>query len=86
MDKKTEQAIRVKSIALDIIEDLLKEDSEYDGKSLKQSSELLARCICDLVNVYTGVTEDVESTLKGTIIKAKVSHNSLQNQQAKINN
>jgi hypothetical protein len=83
MNYKTEQALRVKSIALDIIEEIVQDEKKFPNRDLKQSTELLARCICDLVNVYTNITEDHEVTLKGTVIKAKVSYNSLKSSSVK---
>ncbi len=77
MNYETEQALRVKSLAMDTIEELMKDNADYGNKELKQLSELFARCICDLVNVYTNLSEDHEMTLKATIVKAKVGYNLL---------
>jgi hypothetical protein len=74
---EVEQALKVKSIALDIIEELLKDENHYREKDLKQASEMLSRCICDLVNVYAGITDVHETALQGTIAKAKVSYNAI---------
>ncbi|MBN8191665.1 hypothetical protein JI667_05815 [Bacillus sp. NTK074B] len=74
MKYETEQALRVKSLALDVMEELMK-DEERNVQELKQLSELFSRCICDLVNVYTNTSEDHETTLKGTVIKAKIGYN-----------
>ncbi|MFC7784587.1 MULTISPECIES: hypothetical protein [unclassified Rossellomorea] len=75
MNYQTEQALRVKSLAIDVMEELMKEDGQHGVQELKQLSELFSRCICDLVNVYTNTSEDHEMTLKGTIIKAKIGYN-----------
>jgi hypothetical protein len=72
-----EQALKVKSIALDIIEELLKDENHFREKDLKQASEMLSRCICDLVNIYAGITDVHETALQGTIAKAKVSYNAI---------
>ncbi|XXM73323.1 hypothetical protein ACQ0QQ_05370 [Lysinibacillus sphaericus] len=77
MKYETEQALRVKSLAMDVIEELMKEDQYYEARDLKQVSELFARCICDLVNVYTNLSEDHQSTLSGTVIKARIGYNTL---------
>ncbi|MBM7586626.1 hypothetical protein JOC86_003178 [Bacillus pakistanensis] len=77
MKVEVEQAIRVKSIALDIVEEVMKDQSRFNEKDLKHATELLARCVCDMVNLYTGLSEDHETTLKGTVTKAKVSYNSI---------
>ncbi|MCA1062162.1 hypothetical protein QTG56_19255 [Rossellomorea sp. AcN35-11] len=78
MNYETEQALRVKSLALDVIEELMNEERKHGAKELKQLSELFSRCICDLVNVYTNTAEDHEMTLKGTVIKAKIGFNILK--------
>lgn len=75
MKYEVEQALRVKSLAIDVMEELMKEDRKYDVQELKQLSELFSRCICDLVNVYSNISEDHEMTLKGTVIKAKIGYN-----------
>lgn len=75
MKYETEQALRVKSLAIDVMEELMKDERLYSVKELKQLSELFSRCICDLVNVYTNTSEDHEMTLKGTVIKAKIAYN-----------
>lgn len=75
MKYEIEQALRVKSLAIDVMEELMKEDRKYDVQELKQLSELFSRCICDLVNVYSNISEDHEMTLKGTVIKAKIGYN-----------
>ncbi|MGR3763651.1 hypothetical protein [Rossellomorea sp. NS-SX7] len=77
MKYETEQALRVKSLAIDVIEELMKDRPDYDQKNLKQVAELFARCICDLVNVYTNISEDHEMTLRGTVTKAKIGYNAL---------
>lgn len=77
MKYETEQALRVKSLAIDVIEELMKDRPDYDQKNLKQVTELFARCICDLVNVYTNISEDHEMTLRGTVTKAKIGYNAL---------
>ncbi|WP_175988628.1 hypothetical protein [Bacillus sp. Marseille-Q1617] len=77
MKYETEQALRVKSLAMDVIEELMKDDPVYEARDLKQVSELFARCICDLVNVYTNTSEDHQSTLSGTVIKARIGYNTL---------
>jgi predicted RecB family endonuclease len=77
MKYETEQALRVKSLAMDVIEELMKDHPVHDQKDLKQVTELFARCICDLVNVYTNTSEDHEMTLRGTVIKAKIGYNAL---------
>lgn len=75
MKYEIEQALRVKSLAIDVMEELMKEDRKYEVQELKQLSELFSRCICDLVNVYSNISEDHEITLKGTVIKAKIGYN-----------
>ncbi|WP_226674470.1 hypothetical protein [Rossellomorea aquimaris] len=75
MKYEIEQALRVKSLAIDVMEELMKNESKHSVQELKQLSELFSRCICDLVNVYTNTSEDHEMTLKGTIIKAKIGYN-----------
>jgi predicted RecB family endonuclease len=77
MKYETEQALRVKSLAMDVIEELMKDQPVHDQKDLKQVTELFARCICDLVNVYTNTSEDHEMTLRGTVIKARIGYNTL---------
>lgn len=77
MNIEVEQALKVKSIALDIIEELLKDESHYKEKDLKQAAEMLSRCICDLVNIYAGITDVHETALQGTIAKAKVGYNAV---------
>jgi predicted RecB family endonuclease len=77
MKYETEQALRVKSLAMDVIEELMKDHPVHDQKDLKQVTELFARCICDLVNVYTNTSEDHEMTLRGTVIKARIGCNTL---------
>ncbi|PFA69377.1 hypothetical protein CN378_04130 [Bacillus sp. AFS015802] len=75
MKYETEQALRVKSLVMDVMEELMKDEGERSAQELKQLSELFSRCICDLVNVYTNTSEDHEMTLKGTVIKAKIGYN-----------
>ncbi len=75
MKYETEQALRVKSLVKDVMEELMKDDGKQSRQELKQLSELFSRCICDLVNVYTNTSEDHEMTLKGTVIKAKIGYN-----------
>jgi hypothetical protein len=77
MKVEMEQALKVKSIALDIIEELMKDEAHYKEKDLKHTAEMLSRCICDLVNIYTGITDAHESALQGTISKAKISYNAI---------
>ncbi|KSU62322.1 hypothetical protein AS034_09355 [[Bacillus] enclensis] len=77
MKYETEQALRVKSLAMDVIEELMKDEPCYEARDLKQVSELFARCICDLVNVYTNISEDHQTTLSGTVIKARIGYNTL---------
>lgn len=77
MKYETEQALRVKSLAMDVIEELMKDQPVHDQRDLKQVTELFARCICDLVNVYTNTSEDHEMTLRGTVIKARIGYNTL---------
>jgi hypothetical protein len=77
MKYETEQALRVKSLAMDVIEELMKDQPVHDQKDLKQVTELFARCICDLVNVYTNTSEDHEMTLRGTVIKARIGYNTI---------
>ncbi|MCA1056632.1 hypothetical protein LCM10_16740 [Rossellomorea aquimaris] len=77
MKYETEQALRIKSLAMDVIEALMKDQSDYEQKDLKQATELFARCVCDLVNVYTNISEDHDTTLRGTVVKAKVGYNAL---------
>jgi hypothetical protein len=78
MRYETEQALHVKSLAMDVIEELVKDQSNYEPKDLKQVTEMFARCMCDLVNVYTNISEDHEMTLRGTVIKAKIGYNALK--------
>jgi predicted RecB family endonuclease len=82
MKYETEQALRVKSLAMDVIEELMKDQPVHDQKDLKQVTELFARCICDLVNVYTNTSEDHEMTLRGTVIKARIGCNTLLKNRA----
>lgn len=84
MNIEVEQALKVKSIALDIIEELLKDDTHYREKDLKQAAELLSRCVCDLVNIYTGITGEHETALQGTIAKAKVSYNAVVSNKHRV--
>jgi hypothetical protein len=82
MKYETEQALRVKSLAMDVIEELMKDHPVHDPKDLKQVTELFARCICDLVNVYTNTSEDHEMTLRGTVIKTRIGCNTLLKNRA----
>ncbi|MGF2615443.1 hypothetical protein FZC84_18115 [Rossellomorea vietnamensis] len=84
MNIEVEQALKVKSIALDIIEELLKDEAHFKEKDLKQTAEMLSRCVCDLVNVYTGISESHESALKGTIAKARISYNAIAAYKQKV--
>ncbi|MGM0844394.1 MAG: hypothetical protein ACQEUT_05405 [Bacillota bacterium] len=84
MNIEKEQALKVKSIALDIIEELLKDESHFKEKDLKHTAEMLSRCVCDLVNIYTGITEAHESALQGTVTKAKISYNSIIANKQKV--
>ncbi|WP_064092351.1 hypothetical protein [Rossellomorea aquimaris] len=79
MKYEIEQALRVKSLALDVLEELMNDQNEYGTKELRSLSELFGRCICDLVNVYANISEDHEMTLKGTVMKAKVGYNTIKN-------
>ncbi|MGG3914526.1 hypothetical protein [Bacillus sp. es.034] len=83
MKYEIEQALRVKSLAIDVMEELMKEDRKYDVQELKQLSELFSRCICDLVNVYSNTSEDHEMILKGTVIKAKIGYNLMKAEAVK---
>jgi hypothetical protein len=78
MKYETEQALHVKSLAMDVIEELMKDQSDFDPKDLKQVTEMFARCMCELVNVYTNISEDHDMTLRGTVIKAKIGYNALK--------
>jgi hypothetical protein len=80
MKYEIEQALRVKSLAIDVMEELMKDDGKHSVQELKQLSELFSRCICDLVNVYTNTSEDHEMILKGTVIKAKIGYNLMKPQ------
>ena len=84
MNIEVEQALKVKSIALDIIEELLRDEAHYREKDLKNAAELLSRCVCDLVNIYAGITEVHETALQGTIAKAKISYNAIVNNKQKL--
>ncbi|MGD6958075.1 hypothetical protein ACQCWA_09590 [Rossellomorea aquimaris] len=84
MNYQTEQALRVKSLVIDVIEELMKEDGKHEVQELKQLSELFSRCICDLVNVYTNTSEDHEMTLKGTVIKAKIGYNIMKSKSEAV--
>jgi hypothetical protein len=84
MKLQVEQALKVKSIALDIIEELLKDEAHYQEKDLKNAAELLSRCVCDLVNVYAGISDVHENALQGTIAKAKISYNAIVNNKQKV--
>ncbi|MEG9296450.1 hypothetical protein V6B33_08305 [Mangrovibacillus sp. Mu-81] len=84
MRYETEQALYIKSLAMDVIEELMKDHSNYDPKDLKQVTEMFARCMCDLVNVYTNISEHHEMTLRGTVIKAKIGYNALKKKSTMI--
>ncbi|WP_409253512.1 hypothetical protein V1502_06275 [Bacillus sp. SCS-153A] len=84
MNIEVEQALKVKSIALDIIEELLRDEAHYREKDLKNAAELLSRCVCDLVNIYAGITEVHETALQGTIAKAKISYNAIVNNKQRV--
>ncbi|WP_335870405.1 hypothetical protein [Bacillus sp. 2205SS5-2] len=75
MKSEIEQALRIKSSALDVIEVLVKEDHPATQEQLKYALELMSRCLCDLVNVYTHVSEDHHAVLKGAITKSKICSN-----------
>ncbi|WP_421384311.1 hypothetical protein ACOJQI_06795 [Bacillus salacetis] len=84
MNIEVEQALKVKSIALDIIEELLKDEAHYREKDLKNAAELLSRCICDLVNIYAGISDVHDTALQGTIAKAKISYNSIVTNKQRV--
>ncbi|RIW30151.1 hypothetical protein D3H55_17040 [Bacillus salacetis] len=86
MNLEVEQALKVKSIALDIIEELLQDEAHYKEKDLKNAAELLSRCVCDLVNIYAGISEVHDTALQGTISKVKISYNSIVNSKEKVKN
>ncbi|MEI5905937.1 hypothetical protein WAK64_02500 [Bacillus spongiae] len=81
MKTEIEQAIRIKSTALDVIEELVKNEYSLNEQQVKESLELMARCVCDLVNVYTNITEDHQSALQGGMIKSKICLNLIQKSQ-----
>jgi hypothetical protein len=84
VNMEVEQALKVKSIALDIIEELLQDEVHYREQDLKNAAELLARCVCDLVNVYAGITEVHGTALQGTIAKTKVSYNAILTSKQRV--
>ncbi|UII57201.1 hypothetical protein LS684_07095 [Cytobacillus spongiae] len=78
MRRDIERALRVKSLSLDILAELMEDGVTYDERELKHSVELLARSVNDLVNLYAGIEEDHPTTFKGTIAKMKIATNNLQ--------
>ncbi|PLR80709.1 hypothetical protein CVD25_20380 [Bacillus canaveralius] len=77
MKIEVERALRVKSLSNDILEQLLEDRISFKEKDLRNAVELLARSVQDLTNLYVGVEEDHVSTLKATIMKMKICHNTL---------
>ncbi|RLQ97084.1 hypothetical protein [Falsibacillus albus] len=77
MKREMEQAARVKSTVNELLQMLMKEQNDFNEKELQYAIELLARSVLDLANVYTDLDSDVETTLKATLIKLRVSYNVL---------
>jgi hypothetical protein len=75
MRREMGQALKVKETVLDLIQELLNDQKVFTEQELKATVELLARGMCDMVNVYTNTMEDHETVLKGTIVKVKIANN-----------
>ncbi|WP_416313149.1 hypothetical protein [Rossellomorea sp. FS2] len=81
MKREAELALRVKSLVLEGMEELVKDDGTADDKEWKKVAEVYSRCICDLVAVIADEHSDPERILKGTVAKAKIGYNMIGRKQ-----
>ncbi|MGX1264851.1 hypothetical protein RKD55_002655 [Rossellomorea marisflavi] len=81
MKREAELALRVKSLVLEGMEELVKDGGATGDKEWKKVAEVYSRCICDLVTVIADEQSDPERILKGTVAKAKIGYNMIGRKQ-----
>ncbi|MFC0270650.1 hypothetical protein ACFFIX_04190 [Metabacillus herbersteinensis] len=72
-----DQVQRIKDISEDIVRKVLRDDYIESQQDMKKTIELLARSVYDFSVIHLDPACNKEETLKGTLSKVKISHNTV---------
>lgn len=77
MSHDKEMLLKIHLLATEIIKQILRDKASYNEKQLLNAVENLSRSIIDLTSTQLDHKEDIETTLKATLSKVKISYHSV---------
>lgn len=77
MRDEIEKIVQINHLANEMLKEIVRCGHQLEGPALKGTVENLARSVIDLTNIQLGKESDMQTTLKGTLIKTRLAYNSL---------